>query len=74
MRRDRFFRYLVIAFAVMMVVTQTFYVVDQREQGVVLRFGDPVRVVNAGDDSPGLKVKIPFLEKVVKFDKRNQAF
>jgi modulator of FtsH protease HflC len=74
MRRDRFWRYLVIAFAVMLVIGQTFYVVDQREQGVVLRFGDPVRVVNAGDDSPGLKVKVPFLEKVVKFDKRNQAF
>ena len=48
--------------------------VDQRKQAIVLRFGQPVRVVNAfRDDDPGLKLKMPFLENVILLDKRNQA-
>jgi membrane protease subunit HflC len=61
----------VIAAAVLLLVLNTFYVVDQTEQAIVLQFGKPVRLVNAAaDDSPGLKVKAPFFESVVKFDKR----
>ncbi len=36
------------------------YVVDQREQAVVLRFGEPVRA----NKQPGLYFKIPFMESV----------
>jgi membrane protease subunit HflC len=41
----------------------------------VLSFGSPVAVVNAanGRSNPGLKVKAPFIQNVVKFDRRNQA-
>ena len=61
---------LIIAFVVL---ANTFYIVDQRKQAVVLRFGDPVRVVNAfRDNDPGLKMKAPFLENVILLDKRNQ--
>lgn len=42
------------------------YVLDQREQAIVLQFGEPVRVVK----EPGLKFKIPFIQKVVFYDKR----
>ncbi len=65
----------IAAFAILVTLGQTFYVLDQRQQAIVLRLGDPVRVVNAvGQESAGLKAKVPFLENVVKFDKRNQAF
>src|SRR5262249_39553347 len=50
----------------------TFFVVDQREAAIVLRFGEPVRVLHAaGEGGAGLNVKAPFLEKVVTFDRRN---
>ena len=39
-----------------------------------MRLGEPVRVINApGDPDPGLKMKVPFVENVVQFDKRNLA-
>lgn len=62
------------AVALLIVLANTFYVVDQRKQAVVLRFGEPQRVVNAfRDNDPGLKIKAPFLENVILLDKRNQA-
>jgi len=65
----------VIAVVVLIVASQTFYVVDQRSQALVIRFGEVVRVVNApgAGDGPGLKVKVPFVESFVLFDKRNQS-
>ncbi|WP_304190742.1 protease modulator HflC [Phenylobacterium aquaticum] len=63
---------LVLAFVGFVVLSNTLYVVGQREQAIVLSFGGPVRVVNAvGHDEPGLHMKAPFVENVVKVDKRN---
>jgi membrane protease subunit HflC len=64
---------LVVVIAILVVLSQTFFIVDQRQQAVVVNLGNPVRVINAPGDTPtpGLKVKAPFLEQVVKFDKRN---
>ena len=63
-----------IALGVIVLFSNTFYVVDQRTQALVLRLGDPVRVVNTPRfPSPGLHIKTPFLEEVVRFDKRNLA-
>ena len=60
--------------ALLIVVLNSLYVVDQRKQAVVLRFGEPQRVVNAfRDNDPGLKLKVPFVENVILLDKRNQA-
>ena len=42
------------------------FTVNQIEQVVVTRFGEPVRVIK----KPGLHAKIPMLEKVIFFDKR----
>lgn len=62
----------VIVVGALIVLSQTFFIVDQRRQAVVVRLGEPVRVINApGDPDPGLKIKAPFLENVVLFDKRN---
>ncbi|HEY1414698.1 MAG TPA: protease modulator HflC [Caulobacteraceae bacterium] len=64
-----------IAFGVAAIaLANTFFIVDQRQQAVVVKLGDPVRVINPpGAHNPGLKVKIPFAESAVVFDKRNQA-
>ncbi|AKI98058.1 membrane protein [Kosmotoga pacifica] len=43
-----------------------FYTVDQTEQAVVLRFGEIVKV----DTEPGLYMKQPFIDNVVRFEKR----
>lgn len=42
------------------------FVVKQIEQCIVMRFGEPVRVIN----QPGLNFKIPLVEEVYYFDKR----
>lgn len=55
-------------------IFQTFYIVDQRQQAIVVQFGDPVRVVNPpGKSQAGLNLKIPFVEQVIKLDRRNIA-
>lgn len=64
---------LVGVFVAAVVAANTFYVVDQRKQAVVLSFGAPVRVVNGfQENDPGLKAKLPFVENVIYLDKRNQ--
>lgn len=69
--RRRLIQMAVGAFAALIVVANTVYVVGQTEQAVVVRFGDPVRIVNAyRANDPGLKLKVPFLERVIIFDKR----
>lgn len=53
---------------------QTFYVVDQRQQVIVVAFGDPVRVVNPpGRNEAGLNLKAPFVEQIIRLDRRNIA-
>ena len=72
MTQSRLIAWGVAAFLLLVLAMNTLYVVDQRKQAVVLRFGDPVRVVNAfRDNDPGLKLKVPFLENVILLDKRN---
>ena len=44
----------------------TLFQVDQRQQALLVRLGDPVRVVS----TPGLHLKSPF-DTVIRFDKRN---
>lgn len=52
-------------------------IVPETEQGVVIRWGKPVRIVNSydpkaefGDKGAGLNVRIPFAENIVWMDKR----
>lgn len=71
---SRAFAYGALAAVALTVLLQTFYVVDQREQAIVVQFGDPVRVVNApGRNEAGLNFKVPFVEQVIKLDRRNIA-
>ena len=42
------------------------FIVDQTEQALVLQFGQPLRVIR----DPGLRVKKPFIQNVIIYDKR----
>lgn len=44
----------------------TFFTVDQTSQALVVRLGQPVRVIT----QPGLNVKVPFIDSVIYIDKR----
>lgn len=58
---------LLIFLAVMVVIiSQSLFIVPEREQALVLRFGDPVRIY----PEPGLKWKVPLLEQIKSFDSR----
>jgi len=74
MTRSPLILYLVLAFVAVVVLANTLFVVDQRQEAVVLRFGQPVRVIHApGHPGAGLNFKSPFVENVIKFDRRNLA-
>lgn len=56
-----------VAVAVLLVLgLSSTFVVQQTEQALVLRFGNPVRVIS----EPGLKFRLPIAETIEKFDNR----
>ena len=57
---------VVLAGAAIVITLSAAFIVDQREQALVLQFGDPKRVIQ----EPGLNFKIPFIQQAVRFDKR----
>ena len=52
--------------ATLFISSEIFFTVNQVEQAVITRLGDPIRV----EKQPGLHCKVPFIETVVFFDKR----
>lgn len=48
------------------IASSSLFVVNEREQALVIQFGDVQSEVN----QPGLHVKIPFIQNVMRFDKR----
>ncbi len=66
--------YFILAAAILIVLANTLFIVEQRQEAVVLRFGQPQRVIHApGQPGAGLNFKAPFVENVIKFDRRNLA-
>ena len=66
-----------IAFAVLLGILSAVSIVPETRQGIVVRFGKPVRIVNRfkpgeqfGSTQAGLNFIIPFAEDVVWIDKR----
>ena len=61
-------KYIVLALLglIVVVLSESLYTVQQYEQAIVIQFGEPVRVIK----EPGLKIKIPFIQKVVYYDTR----
>jgi membrane protease subunit HflC len=54
---------IVAALVLVVLVGQPFYTVDERNQALILQFGKPVGV----ETEPGLKFKLPFIQKVKTF-------
>jgi len=47
-------------------LAQTFFIIDETEQAVVVQMGKPVTAIT----TPGLRIKKPFVQQVLKFDNR----
>ncbi len=62
--------YIIIAViavvAIIIVASNSFYVVDIKSQCVITQFGRPIKVVK----EPGLNIKTPFIQKAKYFEKR----
>ncbi len=59
----------VLAVLVLLIVSNSVYIVKETERGVKLQFGEVVEA----DLRPGLHFKIPFVNTVRKFDARVQT-
>src|SRR5438105_7627683 len=57
---------LFVLFAVLIVGYGSVFTVDMTEQSLVVRLGEPIRVVT----EPGLNFKAPFIDTVIHIDKR----
>jgi membrane protease subunit HflC len=57
---------LFVLFAVLIVGYGSVFTVDMTEQSLVVRLGEPIRVVT----EPGLNFKAPFIDTVISIDKR----
>jgi modulator of FtsH protease HflC len=56
----------VVGFLILAGFLNSFYIVNQTEQALILRFGKPVRTVTEA----GLNFKVPFVDSVEIFDRR----
>ncbi|HJS80050.1 MAG TPA: protease modulator HflC [Vitreimonas sp.] len=62
----------IAALVALIIITNTVYIVRQDRQAIILRFGEYVGAVNeAGTNEPGVYLKIPFVDTVTIYDKRN---
>ena len=67
----RSFTSIVVAVVLgLLFISQSVFIVDQRQRGLVLQLGKPVLPVR----EPGLHFKIPFIQNVVLFENRIQTF
>ena len=58
---------LIIGVLVVLLGLTSIFVVDEREQVVILQFGKPVRPIS----EPGLNMKVPFpIQEKIVFDNR----
>lgn len=58
--------FLIAAGVVLVILSQTLFTVDEREQAIVLQLGQPVGEMRG----PGLHAKIPLIQDVRRFDRR----
>ncbi len=57
---------IIVLLAVLVTAVQSVFVVTEREQALVIQFGNPKQTVK----EPGLHFKIPYLQQVLYLDKR----
>src|SRR5688572_33460640 len=67
----------ILAIGLLILIGSTFSIVPETRQAVIVRFGEPVRIVNRfktnedfGNTGAGLIARIPFAEQIVWIDKR----
>jgi membrane protease subunit HflC len=67
----------IVALILLFLLSNTLSIVPETRQGVVLRFGEPVRIINGyergesfGKTGAGLIAHIPFAEQIIWIDKR----
>ncbi len=60
----------ILALVVVIVAYNSFFIVSQTDQALVLEFGQPVTVIR----EPGLKAKVPFVQNVVIYDRRLTSY
>lgn len=65
-QNKKLLRIVIFSTLFLMILIGTIFTVDQRQQALVLQFGEPIRLIK----TPGLKFKLPFLQNVIFFDKR----
>ena len=53
-------------FALVILISESVFILNQTEQAIILQFGEPIRVIKEA----GLKFKVPFIQKVVVYDNR----
>ncbi|WP_136162760.1 protease modulator HflC [Sphingomonas flavalba] len=68
---------MIAAIALMVLASATFSVVPETRQGVIVRFGEPISIVNRykadqdfGRSGAGLIARVPFVDQIVWVDKR----
>ena len=57
---------LPVIIVIVLAIYLSLFTVKEINQAIVLQFGDPKRIIN----TPGLQVKIPFIQNVVYLDRR----
>ncbi|MPT47863.1 MAG: protease modulator HflC [Sphingobium sp.] len=71
---------MLVALGVLILLGSTISIVPETRQAVIVRFGEPVRILNPykpgeifGRTGAGVAVRIPFAEQIVWIDKRIQS-
>src|SRR3990167_8231557 len=69
-----------LALAVVILLGATVAIVPETRQAVIVRFGEPVRLINRyhkdekfGSPGAGIALRVPFAEQIVWIDKRIQS-
>ncbi|MBS0235919.1 MAG: protease modulator HflC [Proteobacteria bacterium] len=65
---QKFSSIIVFIGLIVILAINSLFILDQRQQALILQFGEPRRMVVA----PGLTFKVPFIQNVLLFDKRIQ--
>ncbi|AIL65486.1 Modulator of FtsH protease HflC [Rickettsiales bacterium Ac37b] len=58
--------FTIITITALILLINTLFIVDQRQQALIFQFGEVVKV----EKSPGLHFKLPFIQNIIYFDNR----
>ena len=62
----KIYKFLISIGVILFIVANSFFILDQRQQALIVQFGEVVRLVT----QPGIKIKLPFIQDVLFFDNR----